>query len=122
MRDRSIKVFEDASTMLATRCFGSRSRPYITCGAIRQQGDDEDEKLGEVPAEFLDPIMDCVMRDPVILPTSNTTVERSTIVQHLLNDATDPFNRKPLTADMLQPNNDLRIRVHAWIAERTQAE
>ncbi|KAL9256429.1 putative ubiquitin conjugation factor E4 [Drosera capensis] len=44
--------------------------------------------LGEIPDEFLDPI-----QDPVILPSSRTTVDRSVILRHLLSDSTDPFNR-----------------------------
>lgn len=43
------------------------------------------------------------MEDPVLLPTSSTIVDRSTITAHLLGDTRDPFNRKPLSMDMLQP-------------------
>ena len=32
-------------------------------------------------------------------------MDRSTITQHLLNDATDPFNRKPLKVAMLEPQS-----------------
>jgi ubiquitin conjugation factor E4 B len=42
------------------------------------------------------------MTDPVKLP-SGTTIDRPTIVQHLLSDETDPFNRSKLTVDMLVP-------------------
>jgi hypothetical protein len=35
-----------------------------------------EEELGDAPDEFLDPIMSELMRDPVILPTSNTTMDR----------------------------------------------
>ena len=45
----------------------------------------EDDLLFEdAPDEFMDPIMGCVMKDPVILPSSNITVDRSTISRHLL--------------------------------------
>lgn len=43
------------------------------------------------------------MEDPVLLPTSNTVVDRSTIRAHLLGDTRDPFNRLPLTMEMVQP-------------------
>ncbi len=43
------------------------------------------------------------MEDPVELPTSGKVMDRSTIVRHLLNSATDPFNRQHLTEDMLVP-------------------
>ena len=38
----------------------------------------------QAPEEFIDPIMGTVMTDPVILPSSGNTVDRSTIVRHLL--------------------------------------
>jgi len=38
--------------------------------------------------------------------------------RHLLSDQTDPFNRSPLTMDMLKPNDELRLQIEAWIKER----
>lgn len=43
---------------------------------------------------------------------------RSTIVQHLLNDSMDPFNRQPLTEDMFQPQAELRQRIEDFLAQR----
>ncbi|KAJ3115786.1 hypothetical protein HK100_001231, partial [Physocladia obscura] len=60
----------------------------------------EDEELGDVPDDFLDPLLASLMEDPVILPTSGVTVDRSTIITQLLSQPRDPFNRKPLTIDM----------------------
>ncbi|KAI8084119.1 ubiquitin elongating factor core-domain-containing protein [Gilbertella persicaria] len=65
-----------------------------------QSGVEEEEELGEVPDEFLDPIFFTLMEDPVLLPTSSVIVDRSTITAHLLGDTRDPFNRKPLSMDM----------------------
>ena len=53
-----------------------------------------------------------LMLEPVILPTSGKIMDRAVITRHLLNSDTDPFNRQPLTTDMLQPggshnSNDL---------------
>ena len=45
-----------------------------------------------------------LMEDPVILPTSKQTVDRSTIATHLLSDATDPFNREPLKIEDVIPS------------------
>ena len=45
-------------------------------------------------------------------------MDRSTITQHLLNDSTDPFNRKELKVEMLQPQPDLKARIDAWKASR----
>jgi len=44
------------------------------------------------------------MEDPVLLPTSNVTVDRSTIKSHLLSENRDPFNRAPLAMDMIIPS------------------
>jgi ubiquitin conjugation factor E4 B len=77
---------------------------------------DIDQLMTNAPAEFLDPLMDTIMRDPVRLPTSGNIVDRATIYQHLLNDETDPFNRKPLTVSMLEPVEDLKLRITEWLA------
>lgn len=50
--------------------------------ADRQQ--QEEEAYLDAPDEFLDPIMSTLMLDPVLLPSSNVTVDRSTIARHLL--------------------------------------
>ena len=42
----------------------------------------------EAPFEFLDPLLMSIMIDPVILPSSKTIVDRTTIAQHLLNEET----------------------------------
>ena len=77
-----------------------------------------DAALADAPDEFLDPLLCTVMEDPVLLPTSGNVMDRSTITQHLLNDSTDPFNRKELKVEMLQPQPDLKARIDAWKASR----
>ena len=61
--------------------------------------------------------MDTLMKDPVNLP-SGIVMERSIIERHLLNSATDPFSRLPLTAEQLVPNLELKQRIQAWCKER----
>ncbi|KNC56510.1 ubiquitin conjugation factor E4 [Thecamonas trahens ATCC 50062] len=80
-----------------------------------------DELLDDVPDEFLDPLMATLMRDPVILPSSRVSVDRSTITRHLLSDESDPFNRQPLTLDQVIPDEALKARIEAWIAARVSA-
>jgi ubiquitin conjugation factor E4 B len=63
---------------------------------VLSSGAEEDEELGEVPDEFLDPIYATLMKDPVILPTSKQITDRAIITRHLLSDPIDPFNRQPL--------------------------
>jgi ubiquitin conjugation factor E4 B len=47
--------------------------------------------------------MATIMRDPVILPSSRTIVDRSTIKSYLLSETRDPFNRQPLTIEEVIP-------------------
>ncbi|KAI0346029.1 hypothetical protein BDW22DRAFT_1353692 [Trametopsis cervina] len=77
-----------------------------------------EDDLGEIPDEFLDPLMYTLMRDPVILPSSRTTIDRATIKSHLLSDAKDPFNRMPLSLDDVTPDVELKARIDAFLSER----
>jgi ubiquitin conjugation factor E4 B len=58
-----------------------------------------------------DPLMATLMRDPIMLPSSKTIVDRSTIKSHLLSDTTDPFNRSPLSIEDVIPGKYLHILV-----------
>ncbi|CAE6512214.1 unnamed protein product [Rhizoctonia solani] len=79
---------------------------------------EQEDDLGDVPDEFLDPLMYTLMRDPVKLPSSKATVDRSTIKAHLLSDTTDPFNRSPLKIEEVTPDVELKANIEAWLAER----
>lgn len=116
----------------ALEAFVKKVEEAIQCGV------EEEEELGDVPDEFLgkfdvhfwidpdinclflDPILSSVMEDPVLLPTSNTIVDRSTIRAHLLGDTRDPFSRAPLTMDMVQPATELKEKIQAWKREQKQ--
>lgn len=84
--------------------------------ATVQQGDEE--LLAEAPEEFLDPIMSTLMLDPVTLPSSRVNIDRPTIARHLLSDQTDPFNRSPLTMNMVTSNVELKTKIENWIADK----
>lgn len=77
--------------------------------------------IEDAPDEFLDPLTQEWMADPVLLPTSDTIVDRSTISQHLLNDATDPFNRKELTIDEVVPASELKEKMKLWLDDKKKA-
>jgi len=79
---------------------------------------ESEDDLGDIPDEFLDPLMYTLMRDPVKLPSSRATIDRSTIKAHLLSDATDPFNRSPLSIDDVVPDLELKTKIETWIAEQ----
>lgn len=87
----------------------------------KQADADEEEDLGEVPDEYLDPLLATIMRDPVRLPSSRAVVDRSTIKAHLLSDGTDPFNRMPLKLEDVQPDDALRAEIEAWVRARRSA-
>ncbi|KAE8878561.1 hypothetical protein PF005_g15297 [Phytophthora fragariae] len=80
-----------------------------------------EEMLGDIPEEFLDPLVFTLMKDPVLLP-SGYTMDRSCITQHLMNDQSDPFTRVPLTMEQLQPNTDLKTKIEQWIQEQQQKQ
>ncbi|KXZ45643.1 hypothetical protein GPECTOR_52g43 [Gonium pectorale] len=87
--------------------------------AAGSEAEAEDEVMGgeDVPEEFLDPIMSTVMKDPVKLPSGHT-VDRPTIQRHLLSDPTDPFSRRPLSEDQLEPDTELKQRIAQWRMSR----
>lgn len=87
--------------------------------AIEQQANEE--VIAEAPDHFMDPIMSTLMLDPVILPSSRQTVDRSTIARHLLSDQTDPFNRAPLSMDQVIPNTKLAEEIQDWLEQRKKA-
>ncbi|XP_063292738.1 ubiquitin conjugation factor E4 A isoform X2 [Pelobates fuscus] len=86
--------------------------------SLADQQQRDEETYADAPDEFLDPIMSTVMSDPVILPSSRVTVDRSTIARHLLSDQSDPFNRSPLTMDQMKPNLELKEKILQWLSER----
>jgi ubiquitin conjugation factor E4 B len=79
---------------------------------------DAEDDLGEIPDEFSDPLMATVMRDPVMLPSSRTIIDRATIKSHLLSDSKDPFNRAPLAIEDVIPQPELKARIEEFLIER----
>jgi ubiquitin conjugation factor E4 B len=88
---------------------------FKTAKEIDEQAE---EDLGEIPDEFLDPLMCTLMEDPVILPMSKQTIDRSTIRSHLLSDPTDPFNRQPMNIEDVIPNIDMKEKIKLFKEER----
>ncbi|PWN52986.1 hypothetical protein IE53DRAFT_373262 [Violaceomyces palustris] len=88
---------------------------------VKQMEEEDEEDLGEIPDDYLDPLMATLMKDPVILPSSRTIVDRSTIKSHLLSDSTDPFNRMPLKIEEVIPAEDLKRQIQEFLQERKRA-
>jgi len=85
---------------------------------IKKKEDEFIKEIGDIPEEFLDPLMSEVMKDPVLLPTSGTIIDRVTIMKHLLSDPTDPFNRQKLTKEMLVPQSELKEKIERFFADK----
>ncbi|XP_043227307.1 ubiquitin conjugation factor E4 B-like [Amphibalanus amphitrite] len=80
---------------------------------IRAKNAQKAVEFSDAPEEFKDPLMDTLMEDPVVLP-SGKVMDRPVITRHLLNSSTDPFNRQPLTEDMLVDATELKHRIQEW--------
>ncbi|RDD45100.1 Ubiquitin conjugation factor E4 A [Trichoplax sp. H2] len=76
-----------------------------------------EEAMPEPPEEFLDPIMNTLMVNPVILPTSGKIMDKATITRHLFSSQSDPFNRLPLQLDDLVPHQELKERIEQWLRD-----
>lgn len=61
------------------------------------------------------------MQDPVILPSSKTVIDRSSIKQHYLSDRTDPFNRQPFEWEDIQDAVELKGQIQAWLDDRKKS-
>ncbi|KII86779.1 hypothetical protein PLICRDRAFT_43444 [Plicaturopsis crispa FD-325 SS-3] len=117
------ELFERAAGIARRRSLKSETeieilRAFVVKVEEKKATIEAEEDLGEIPDEFLDPLMFTVMRDPVTLPSSKAVIDRSTIKSHLLSDSTDPFNRVPLSIDQVIPNVELKAQIEAFMIER----
>jgi len=78
--------------------------------------------LGDIPIKYLDPIMQTLMTDPVILgknknknDTNKYVMDRKNIERHLMNNPNNPFNREPLTKNDLIPDTELKKEIDEWV-------
>ncbi|KAJ7044177.1 ubiquitin conjugation factor E4 [Mycena alexandri] len=122
-RSYSQELFERAANTALRRTLKSEQevqqlRAFVVKVEECRLNMEAEEDLGEVPEEFLDPLMATVMRDPVRLPSSNAILDRSTIKSHLLSDSKDPFNRVALTIEEVIPDTVLKARIDAFLIER----
>lgn len=56
------------------------------------QGSEEDIEMADAPDEFVDPITNTIMQDPVKLP-SGLVMDRPNVLRMLLSDPRDPTTR-----------------------------
>ncbi|CAK5270237.1 unnamed protein product [Mycena citricolor] len=122
-RSYSAELFERAATTALRRTLKTEQevaqlRAFVAKVEVCRLNMEAEEDLGEVPDEFLDPLMFTVMRDPVILPSSRAVIDRSTIKSHLLSDSKDPFNRVALSIEDVIPDAVLKARIDKFLVER----
>ena len=60
---------------------------------------------GEIPDEYLDPLYNTLIENPIILPSSGNYMDFDIIKKHLLYHNFDPFNRDELTLEKLEEYN-----------------
>lgn len=72
------------------------------------------ESTETVPDEFIDPLTFNPIRNPVKLLTSRITVDRSTYDMLMMNGGIDPFNRMPLTEDMVIEDAELKEKIDRY--------
>ncbi|KAF0298144.1 Ubiquitin conjugation factor E4 A [Amphibalanus amphitrite] len=129
-RSYSPQLFTDAIQVLA-RIGQGQLIPAVESVAAQVAGSGaalkaEEDLAAQAPDHFLDPIISSLMADPVRLPTSGIICDRSTIARHLLSDQSDPFNRKPLTMEQVEPAAELKAEIEEWrrqkLAERSAGD
>ncbi|KAH9480417.1 Ubiquitin conjugation factor E4 [Psilocybe cubensis] len=122
-RSYSKELFDRAAAIAIKRSIKSQTeidalRAFVNRVEEAKATLEAEEDLGEVPDEFLDPLMFTVMKDPVMLPSSKTILDRATIKSHLLSDSKDPFNRAPLSIEDVIPVPELKTRIEEFLIER----
>ncbi|KJP89534.1 hypothetical protein AK88_00745 [Plasmodium fragile] len=94
----------------------------IFCQQIIDMKDEVElfDDVDDMPDKYLDPILQDIMLDPVLLPTSGIVIDRKNIERHLMSEPNDPFNRAPLTKEQLVPMPELKEEIHKFINELKQ--
>ena len=117
------EIFEELISVL--RALGLASPDFISdlealaAGAAAAVANTtaEEDAFEDIPDEYEDQLLGGIMWDPVKLP-SGQIVNRATILQQLLTDQRDPFNRAPMTEEDLIECPELKAEVAAWVADQ----
>ena len=86
--------------------------------------DIHDKELPDnLPDEFLDPLLFTPIKYPIILPESKIIMDKAVIEAHLVENNYDPFNRQPLTYELLTEYNcreEQKLLCLAFIQKRDE--
>ncbi|KAJ2083961.1 Ubiquitin conjugation factor E4 [Coemansia sp. RSA 988] len=116
----STALFDKAYSILERRSLKDehslqRLRDFVkSCEEGKVDSDAVEFLESRAPDNYLDPLLASLMTDPVRLPTSDSVMDLSVIKGQLLSDPRDPFNRAPLTVDMLEPLPELKKEIVEW--------
>ncbi|CAF1260110.1 unnamed protein product [Adineta steineri] len=85
---------------------------------IADQHKEDDVIYNDAPEEYIDQISSILMNDPVMLPSSRTILDRSTVIRLLLDNQIDPYTRDPLHMQDVIPQSELKHSIEQWKASR----
>ena len=98
-----------------------RHQNALKNGSNDLKGGSSDILVGEAdPEEFVDPLLGTLMKDPVLLTTSQRVIDRSVAVQCVLRGGRDPFDGQRLTMAMLVPQPELAERIQEFRLRKQQ--
>lgn len=92
-------------------------RPDVEEQQQRREEEDEDEL--EIPSEFICPITQEIMQDPVMSRYGHS-YEREAILKWLIRHNDCPMSRQPLKLSDLLTNHNLRARILQWQKDNEQ--
>ena len=81
--------------------------------ALRSRGGDQLRRVASLPPQFLCPITNELMRDPVTTADGHT-FERTAILKWLESHSTSPLTGLRLEHKNLAPNHALRALIKEW--------
>ena len=74
------------------------------------------------PEEFCCPLLGTLLKDPVLLKTSNKIISRSVAIQCILRQGKDPFNNMKLTMNHLEEQVELANKIDEWRHKKAEVD
>lgn len=78
--------------------------------------------MDQVPDQYICPLSQCIMTDPVYDPQTNTRFERNWILRALDTKLENPCTRTPLEAKDLRPDTALQTEINTFISGIAEAQ
>lgn len=74
------------------------------------------------PEEFCCPLLGTLLKDPVLLKTSNKIISRSVAIQCILRQGRDPFNNMKLSMNHLEEQVELAKKIDEWRRKKAEVD